>query len=1248
MRRYTLKYEFSTDGITWIDFTDAVDSMQTKLNYSLCTQGFLSAKDTVNFVLPATTLSVKTQLINALLGQGDVYFRMYIPTPVPVMWDGENVLWNSDQVYWKGVDIGFMGIIDRSSLDLRSYPLPTSLSLTAQDLSVLHLDDKVDHEIVLENKKVSQIVEALLLDAGYTSYDVTGMDVADDRVLDAFVVDKDRAKTYRQYIDTLLFEAPGYVLDFTANGSARIVRLPWDDANGAARTIDNPMNANGIQIKSAFLKEDGVKVKWSSLKWGEHMPLWRDGIEADWDSDYGDFVGDIIKMGRYWPENGELVPSFMEFSTEWLDTPYLRKDSRLQNEDLSVIMAKQGTVSASIRAFRGMYGGEPRIYEFPVPEGYPVPLDFQGDPYNLSANPSAWAKKAWYLLYNPQWSPVVADPDANPSAEDYWYFDGSAYVQATETQIVPGRQYYLGATYTAVTPQIGDNPAYEGWFVFDGTNYVQTTDTTVQPGTTYYEGKDGEVNLVGFVIYGDVLYRDKINTLEIEDAKNPKEYTSEYIYDETHAKAFMNFYWNFLNTSRFSMSWAEPYIDDPLGSVVEITQKGMVYNQDAVIVAKSIQFINDNTPIVSYSAVGVAVPTLENGVAYSITRNGNTSIEQIEAKEEIEKVKEDVEEIVVDLWNFNLSVNSFKRNLRYVAETPQSITATATVTGYEVTPSWTVIDMNTGNTVASGTGMTYTFTVAWDNAYTKGLKVQMSGTGMATVEKYLTVVDETEYDHDWGTFFPEFGENEYTLLPDHFTKDGVDCDVIEGDFFVATGTWAVDGTAVVSPSGDPSAQGWYQRTGDGSASRPYGYYPTSHTSVQPGVTYYVPGQTFNSGWAYIYQGFGWTSMDITNEARAWKASRLLDDLVSANKQIPSDNSNYSIWKWAKNFVAQNALIQNLFSQAITILTGGYIKGGERYNDSGTIVDWSKKGFWFGADGTLKASLQSDGNNNTYVGTGVGANNNEPGSYNTALGYEAMYKTKTGGNYNVAIGYQALHENLTADNQIAIGYKALFSLSGSAADNNVAIGTEAMTATTSGYRNISIGYQSMHENTTGHENVAIGVYAMGRNTTGNDNIGIGPSALSYNTTGSWNIVIGKDSVTTGNDNLAIGNNNGSYSLYSGSGSFQMSLMGRLVHLEFASTRQNKQIHDALWSFFDPNSSTRASVTVSAIGVFDNRSVGAITFNKAGSITIYDNANQSIATLTSVATSTYTGRTILFFVPPIIVDPLFENYDDCLTT
>jgi len=685
----------------------------------------------------------------------------------------------------------------------------------------------------------------------------------------------------------------------------------------------------------------------------------------------------------------------------------------------------------------------------------------------------------------------------------------------------------------------------------------------------------------------------------------------------------MNFYWHFLNTSRFSMSWAEPYQDDPLGSVVEITQKGMVYSQDAVIVAKSIQFINDNTPIVSYSAVGVAVPTLEDGVAYSYNPSGNTSNttpEEMDDKRETEELKQQVEDLEVNVWNFNLSANSYKINKRFTAESPQSITATATVQGFSVTPSWAVIDLKTGNTITSGSGNTFTFNVAWDNAYTNGLKVRMTGTGMNTIEKTLSVVDETEYDHDWGTFFPEFGENEYTLLPDHFTKDGVDCDVITGDFFVATGTWSVSGTPVVSPTGDPSAQGWYQRTGDGSASRPYGYYPTTHTSVHAGVTYYVPGQVFNAGWAYIYQGAGWTEMNITTEANAIKASRLLDDLVSSNKQIPSSNSQYSIWLWAKNFVAQNAVIDNLFSQAITILTGGYIKGGDRYDASGTIVDWSKVGFWFGANGKLMASLQSDGQGNTYVGTGVGeASATNPGQYNTGIGYNALFSVVSGGNYNIAIGYKSLYSLTSGDYNVSIGYQAMYSTTNGV--DNIAIGWEALALNVSGLENTAVGSRALAK-TTGNYNSAYGAYTLRNNTTGRFNVALGGHALYENTTGEFNVGIG------------------SYiESYSPTGCYQMNFNDALIHMEFNAARQARDIYTALNSYFP------SQMEVGATGIMNGVAVVAIAKTSSG-IAIYGRIG-TIATLTSVSTVTYTGRTMITFINPNVTDNTRDT-KDCLTT
>ena len=527
--RFSLVYRYSKDnGVTWTDISDAVDSRETKIVQSLCTNNFTSAKDSATFTLPATDLPVKSQLVQDLLGTDDLLFEIYIPSPVQVRWGSKDVEWDGDNVMWRGRSIGFTGYIDRSSVDLKSYPLPTSLTITAYDVSFLKLDEKVDQHVLLENKTVTQIVHALLGMAGY-SYDMSQIDVLEDVTLEAFVIDKDKAKTYRQYIDDLLFEVGGYVLDFKPDGVARIFRLPWDDADGPVRVIGNPMNEEGIAIKSSWMQNDGVRLKWSTLSWsGADQVLWRDSIQRQIDSN-GRLTGVKIQNGRYWPDGGEVVPSYMNYSAEMLDTPYLTRESRKKNEDLAIIMAKN--VYAYIQATKG---GNP--YTFPVPAGYPVPADFQVAPYNFTSNPMIWPLKAWWLLYN---------------------------------------------------------------------------------------NSGAEVDLQFFTVKGMALYRSKINTLETAGCSKPKEYESTYIYNASQAQRFLDFYWHFLQTSRFSMTWTEPLIDEDLGDVVQVTQKGMVYTQDAVIVAKTMKFINDKTPVITFSAVGVAVPVLANGVAQSDIPQGS-------------------------------------------------------------------------------------------------------------------------------------------------------------------------------------------------------------------------------------------------------------------------------------------------------------------------------------------------------------------------------------------------------------------------------------------------------------------------------------------------------------------------------------------------------------------------------------------------------------------------------------------------
>lgn len=909
--RYSLLYRYSKDnGTTWTDISEAVDSRETKITQSLCTNNFTSAKDSVTFTLPATNLVVKNQLVADLLGNDDLLFEIYIPSPSQVLWDAKDVEWDGNKVLWKGRNIGFTGYIDRSSVNLKSYPLPTALTLTAYDVSFLMLDEKVDQHVLLENKTVTEIVHTLLGMAGY-SYDSSAIASGEEVTLEAFVIDKDKAKTYRQYIDTLLFEVGGYVLDFMPNGVARIFRLPWDDAVQAVRSIDNPMGDNGISIKSAWMQNDGVRLTWSTLSWsGADQVLWRDSIQRQVDSS-GLLTGETIHNGRYWPDGGEITPAYMNYSADLLDTPYLTRESRKKNEDLAIIMAKN--VYAYIQATRN---GSP--YTFPVPAGYPVPADFQADPYNFTSNPMIWPLKAWWLLYN---------------------------------------------------------------------------------------NSGSDVNLQFFTVKGMALYRSKLNTLETAGSSKPKEYESTYIYDASQAQRFLDFYWHFLQTSRFSMTWSEPYIDEDLGDVVEMTQKGMPYTQDAVIVAKTMQFINENIPVISYSAVGVAVPVLEAGVGQSDILQGAVTPErgastvyaqtattpshtlsqwqtfgtdgyqqtwsvtndaEFRAGDiavirgvisdldntpitlyitvtsvgsgSINGVGRSIEYAVAEMWDFDLSQTMYITNKRLVSDANQ-IKATAHAEGHAgITISWTALD-DDGTTIATGTGESFTFYIAYNNSYKSPITVRMEATGLQPVEKSIIGDDQTEYDHDFGAWEPTDDGTNIFVLPDHFTDGGIDYDIIQGDFFVAKKTFAVysEGSAV-TPSGteDPADLGWYERKGNGTNAKPYYWLLTADTSVVAGKTYgTVSGQAYTEGSPYQYASNSWYNPITATTQNARKMLSCLANVLSDPNIQPSTSALYA---WFENLVAKNAVLENLVAMFLQVGPGTGLAGsGFRFralNDDG--------------------------------------------------------------------------------------------------------------------------------------------------------------------------------------------------------------------------------------------------------------------------------------------------------------------------
>ena len=1119
--RFNLKYEYSTDlGVTWTDITDAVDSRQTVITHNLCTNNFTSAKDEASITLPSTNLAVKQSFIDAMLGGSDILMRIYAPGDVDVLWEDENALWENVNALWRGSVLWFTGYVDVSSVDLRSFPLPASITVKIQDVSVKNLDNAPKKHILYENYYINQIVAALLTDAGYsydsTLADTTGiLDVNGDNVmLDAFVIDKDDTKTYRQYIDTLLFEAGGYVLDFNENGIAGVVLIPWENPV-SARTVDNPMIANGVRTRSAYLKEDGAKVKWSTLKWSSpDQVVWMDSISRSYSNDGTLLQGETIQSGRYWPDGGEVSPTFMEYQAQMLDKPYLTRESRKENKDLSIIRVKnpylyiQATQNGS-------------AYTFPTPYPIPAGTDFA----DFTTNPTYYPKKAWCLLYN---------------------------------------------------------------------------------------NSGSDVDLQFFTIRGEALYRAVVNTTETSDAKNPKEYESTYIYSKTQAERFLDFYWHFLNTSRTTMQWSEPNAYDSLNEVVQITHKGQGNSILGVIVGKTTRFINDNVVTTDFSAVGVSTFSLLNKSTYGVSPDGNarqgaqgqtpdtytlettltavvggtftariykngtfdstntyyvqasylyngtwnnvsgwqpktitTGTANVTLNAEAVRARLYADSAMTELlatgfvsfgetgeeakvWDFSMTSETYSINRRSSSDNAD-ITLASDIQGYSITsPSWSVVDANGtsfNSWLSATTGASVTLTIPYINSAVSPLEVRMSYSGMATVIKNLTGVDETY--EPIGMYLGEF-----SALP---------TTPIEGDTFIS-GDYFIASTAFTGTDGNSYLQA-------------------------------VP---------YYYNGSSWYNvLDINSSTNAEKALKCLSGILDNGITVP--NSNDTHWGWFANLVAQNAVIQNLFARAINILSNGYIRGGDRYKDdnTGTMATnaWNKSGFWFGADGRLMANLQSDANNNTFVGTSVATTNASVGSYNTAMGYGALHSNASGGNYNVALGDLALYSATTADHNIAIGHQALYSdatasyniglgyqtLYNTTGSNNIGIGYQALYTNGAGSTNLAIGYRALYTN-TGSNNIGVGQNTLYANTSGAQNVAIGVASLYYNTTGDFNTGVGNNAlrgVTTGQYNIGLGADS---SVYSGSGHYQTAIGDSFICLEFNSGRRYSAVFDALkWAF-----------------------------------------------------------------------------------
>jgi hypothetical protein len=175
------------------------------------------------------------------------------------------------------------------------------------------------------------------------------------------------------------------------------------------------------------------------------------------------------------------------------------------------------------------------------------------------------------------------------------------------------------------------------------------------------------------------------------------------------------------------------------------------------------------------------------------------------------------------------------------------------------------------------------------------------------------------------------------------------------------------------------------------------------------------------------------------------------------------------------------------------------------------------------------SWENTSEGNTMVGHEAGgAATWNSADQNTAVGYNAMTFLSSG-DRNTAIGSTAGGSFNTGSDNVAVGTLAGFGVSSDS--NNIAIGSSSIYYQTNGSKesnNIAIGYESQYFSQAGFFNTSMGHRAL-RGTSllknlGYGNVAIGYEAITNNDTGDLNTALGygaMSTLTSGDRNIGVG-------------------------------------------------------------------------------------------------------------------------------
>ncbi|MEL7556610.1 MAG: hypothetical protein AAGU26_10545 [bacterium] len=180
------------------------------------------------------------------------------------------------------------------------------------------------------------IAHVMLADAGYTAAEI-GSSISVAYTIQSFNAIKDES-TYRDLLDVLFMEF-GYVIHPDASGVLNLVL--WRPTAPAIELGPNDLSTViPFKFENRADYRDCAKVTWSELEILHNVLVYRENLPVDSD---GTFTGEAIAAGDYFPKDSDIEDVFQGYVQNWLDKPYLARETRLANKDLTLV-ATSGAV----------------------------------------------------------------------------------------------------------------------------------------------------------------------------------------------------------------------------------------------------------------------------------------------------------------------------------------------------------------------------------------------------------------------------------------------------------------------------------------------------------------------------------------------------------------------------------------------------------------------------------------------------------------------------------------------------------------------------------------------------------------------------------------------------------------------------------------------------------------------------------------------------------------------------------------